>query len=286
MPREADIFVSHAHADNEWCRAFVARVRQSGLTVWYDEYDMGYGMLAQKIVQVLRDGLILVVVLSPAAVASSWVWFETGVALGSQAPGDERIVLPVLAQACDIPPLWSTYKRLSGPADTSLTPDSAAQSVAQMFGRRQSWDEETAFASFARCCSAEGLAAARHLYNFVRQQKASFAWGKGPLPSLSARFLIGGTAYSIFTLYEWPAGKALCAINFEYLVVDAVPTAVLARLADRLRTIPKVTECLEGLEQAAFKKRPVLPFDPILAQPGAVETIESAVLELVESATA
>jgi hypothetical protein len=177
-------------------------VRQSGLTVWYDEYDMAYG----------------------------------------------------------------------------------AQSVAQMFGQRQSWDEEGAFASFARCCSAEGLAAARHLYNLVRQQKASFTWGKGSLPSLSGRFLIGGTPCSIFTLYEWPAGKALCAINFEFLVGGTVPAVAVARLADRLRTIPKVTECLEGLEQAEYKKRPVLPVDPILAQPGAVETIESAIMELVESA--
>ncbi|HEX6123320.1 MAG TPA: toll/interleukin-1 receptor domain-containing protein, partial [Ktedonobacterales bacterium] len=268
---------------NEWCRAFAAQLRQMNLSVWYDEVNLSHGKLVPEIVRVLRTGPAFIVVLSPAAVASPWVWLETGAALAAQDQDNEPVVLPVLAQAGDIPPIWSSCKRVSGSNDTAISPVEAARQVGQALGRRQPWTEESTFASFARCCSAEGLAAARHLYSFARQHGASVAWGKGALPSLSARFMIGGKPYSVFSLYEWPAGRASCSINFEYLTGGAISDVALARLADHLRAVPMVAYYFEGLEQAKFLRRPALPIDQILTQPRAVETFKAVVLEFVES---
>ena len=39
------IFVSHSHEDSEWCRKFVSFVREKGADVWYDEHNLGYGVL-------------------------------------------------------------------------------------------------------------------------------------------------------------------------------------------------------------------------------------------------
>ncbi len=87
----------------------------------------------------------------------------------------------------------------------------------------------------------------------------------------------------MFTLYEWPAGKASFALNFEYLQGGSLPLPALAHMAERLRTIPKVADFYAGLEQEDFKKRPALSLDQVLAQPGAVAIVEAAIDELLRS---
>lgn len=87
----------------------------------------------------------------------------------------------------------------------------------------------------------------------------------------------------MFTLYEWPAGKAVFALNFEYLPGGAIPLAALARVAEQMRSIPKVADFYMGVEQAGFKKRPALSLDLVLAQPDAVATIEASIDELLHT---
>jgi hypothetical protein len=55
----------------------------------------------------------------------------------------------------------------------------------------------------------------------------------------------------------------------------------MAAFAAALRSIPGVDARLAGLEQAGYKRRPSLFVDGIVAKPGAVETIERALAELV-----
>ncbi len=202
----------------------------------------------------------------------------------------DRIVLPIIAEPCQVPLLWSEYRWLSGPGDAGLSPVDAAREVARTLGigqvaraPGQNWDEESVFASFTRACTPAGLQAARDLYAFARARGGTFSWGAGQLPSVTARFFIGGTSYSVFTLYEWPAGNAVFALNFEYLQGGALPLAALAQLAERLRTIPKVADRFAGLEQTNFKRRPALSLDQILALPSAVATVEAALDELLHS---
>jgi hypothetical protein len=202
----------------------------------------------------------------------------------------DRIVLPIIAEPCDVPLLWSEYRWLSGPGNASLSPLEATREVARTLGigqvaraPGQRWDEESLFASFTRACTPAGLQAARDLYAFARARGGTFSWGAGQLPSVTARFFIGQTAYSVFSLYEWPAGNAVFALNFEFLQGGILPLAALARLAERLRTIPKVPDRFAGLEQRDFKKRPALSLNQVLVQPGAVATVEAALDELLRS---
>ncbi len=287
--QQVKVFVSHAHEDSAWCNAFVGALRQAGADVWYDEHNLGYGRLMDVIERELKQRRVFLVVLSPAAVASPWVRREVNAAIFLHDAEPDRIVLPIIAEPCDVPLLWSEYRWLSGPGNASLSPLEAAQEVSRTLGigqtaraPGQSWDEESLFASFTRACTPAGLQAARDLYAFTRTRGGTFSWGTGQLPSVTARFFIGQTPYPVFTLYEWPAGKAVFALNFEFLQGGALPLTALARLAERLRTIPKVADRYAGLEQANFKRRPALSLDQVLSQPGAVATVEAALDDLLQ----
>jgi len=286
MPQSARIFVSHSHEDNVWCRTFVSALRQTGADIWYDEHNLGYGRLMDEIERELRARRIFLAVLSPTAVNSSWVRREVNAAIHLHDAEPDRIVLPIIAETCDLPLLWSEYKCVSGPSEVGLPPAEAAREVARTLGlgtrAQHNWDEDSVFAALAECCSPAGLQAVRRLYEFARSRGATFTWGTGPLPSVSARFFIASKPYMVFSLYEWPADKASFALNFEYLLWGALPPDALPRLAERLRAIPKVADRFAGLEQAGFKKRPSLSIDLILTQPGATETIAAAIDELLQ----
>jgi TIR domain len=288
--RLRQVFVSHAHEDSAWCNTFVGTLRQAGTDVWYDEHNLGYGRLMDVIERELRQRPVFLVVLSPAAVASLWVRREVNAAIRLHDAEPDRIVLPIIAHQCEIPLLWGEYRWLSGSNDTGLAPLEAAREVLRTLGigqgarmPGQSWDEASVFDSFARACTPSGLQAARDLFDFARARGATFSWGTAQLPYVSARFYIGATPYTVFSLYEWPAGKVVFVLNFEYLQGGALPLTALARLAERLRTIPKMADRYAGLEQASFKKRPELSVDQVLSQPGAVATVESAIDELLQS---
>lgn len=283
------VFVSHAHEDSAFCQALVAGLRQAGADVWYDEHNLGYGRLMDVIERELKQRRVFLVVLSPAAISSPWVKREVFAAISLHDSEAERIVLPIMAQPCEVPLLWREYRWLSGPNDAGLAPTEAVRELVRTLGLGQaarapgqSWDEPSLFASFSRGCTPAGFQAARDLYDFVRTRGGTFSWGTGQLPSITARFFIGQTSYSLFSLYEWPAGNAVCALNFEYLQYGALPLAVLARLAERLRTIPNVADRYAGLEQKSYKMRPALSLDQVLAQPGAVATVEAALDELLQ----
>jgi len=287
MAQPARIFVSHSHEDSAWCQTFVGALRQAGADVWYDEHNLGYGRLMDEIERELRSRRTFLAVLSPTAVASQWVKMEVNAAIRLHGAEPDRIVLPIIASKCDVPLLWGDYRWVSGPRDAGLPPGEAARQVIQTLGlgaqAQRTWDEESVFAAFARCCSPSGFQAARRLYDFARSRGAAFSWSKGSLPSVSARFFIGPKAYSVFSLYEWPAGKASFALTFDNLLWGTLPLDALSRLAERLRTIPKAAERYAGLEQADFKKNPSLSIDQILTQPGATDIIEAAIDELLQT---
>lgn len=123
------IFVSHSHSDNAWCRAFVTALRARGADVWYDEQNLGFGTLRSKIEREMQLRPVFVAVFSPSSIVSKWVGREMDAAIYLQDKQSERVILPVVAAKCDIPPLWVSFKRISGPDDGALTPEDAAGEV-------------------------------------------------------------------------------------------------------------------------------------------------------------
>jgi hypothetical protein len=77
MAEAAGIFIGHAHGDNAWCRTFVETLA----SVWYDEHNLGYGVLGDEIEKELRARPIFIVIRSPASVGKPWVRRETDAAI-------------------------------------------------------------------------------------------------------------------------------------------------------------------------------------------------------------
>ncbi|HEV8191729.1 MAG TPA: toll/interleukin-1 receptor domain-containing protein [Ktedonobacterales bacterium] len=71
------VFVSHCHADSDFCRTLVAALHDAGADVWYDEHNLGAGQLRNVIQRQLGRHPIFVPILSEAAFASRWVKRES-----------------------------------------------------------------------------------------------------------------------------------------------------------------------------------------------------------------
>jgi hypothetical protein len=103
---KARVFISHSSKDKEFVRKLVGSLKQHHLNVWLDEKEIRIGdSIVARISEGLADSTYLVVVLSKTAVKSQWVQEELNSALASQIDHKGVVVLPVLIEDCDIPPL-------------------------------------------------------------------------------------------------------------------------------------------------------------------------------------
>jgi hypothetical protein len=127
----------------------------------------------------------------------------------------------------------------------------------------------------------------------VSQEAASFAsrflaWADNAggtveySPSLTAIATFRVPNYLHLSLYEWPAGKAKLSVDFAYMI-DSAPTDWLLRVQKELLPLPIVGAKMRGVDTVAFKKRPGIPIEELLAQPNAEESLFTALNNLVAS---
>ena len=95
------IFISYAHKDQSFVLSLALRLKSRGAPVWLDQWDIPAGAnWNQSIDRALYDCGQFLIVLSPAAVASSQVQGELQMALDEYKP-----IVPVLHQTCQVPRL-------------------------------------------------------------------------------------------------------------------------------------------------------------------------------------
>jgi hypothetical protein len=89
------VFISHAHKDAALARKVATVLRESGLDVWNEEYEIMPGEnWAEKISEALKESEAMVVLLTPEALESSNVLWEIGYALGKESY--EKRLIPVI----------------------------------------------------------------------------------------------------------------------------------------------------------------------------------------------
>lgn len=97
-------FISHAHADNALCDRYAAALQQRGVDVWYDRHNIQGGQrLGKEIETQLERRSALVVLLTPASVASYWVDMEVSAFRDLAAHDPSRLLLPVRIADCPVP---------------------------------------------------------------------------------------------------------------------------------------------------------------------------------------
>jgi len=105
---ELSVFVSHAASDGPTAERLAMGLQAMGYNSWYAEWELRAGdSIVSKVQAALSASDVLIVVLSRQSVASNWVGRELNSILMSQLGGQRVLVIPVLIEKCEIPPLLS-----------------------------------------------------------------------------------------------------------------------------------------------------------------------------------
>jgi formylglycine-generating enzyme required for sulfatase activity len=105
------VFISHATAaDGEFAQRLAGDLRRLGVKVWIAPESIRTGESWVKAIERgLRESSHVVIVLTPAALASKWVEKETDVAIARERRGQIEII-PLSVEECEIPLLLSSYQ--------------------------------------------------------------------------------------------------------------------------------------------------------------------------------
>lgn len=106
MEKPPRVFLAHSSKDKTFCRTLADDLVKSGVTVWFDEYEIRVGdSITQKISDAIGENDYLGIVLSPDAVESEWVKKELSAGLIRELDKKAVVILPLLYRQCQIPPL-------------------------------------------------------------------------------------------------------------------------------------------------------------------------------------
>lgn len=105
-PRRRQVFLSFAHDDRRVADMVAEALRDAGLRVWFDAWELAVGdSIAVRIDRAIASSDIILVLLSKHSVVSQWVRHELGSALSAELRDRAVTVIPALIEDCDIPPV-------------------------------------------------------------------------------------------------------------------------------------------------------------------------------------
>jgi tetratricopeptide (TPR) repeat protein len=116
------IFVSYNRADAEFTQRLVDELHRAGAQVWVDVAGVQHGNFMERINEALEHCQWMVLVLSPSAIASTYVRDEVFTALHRVMQGYMLGVIPILAVKCEpstIPAQWDVLQRYDATQDAN-----------------------------------------------------------------------------------------------------------------------------------------------------------------------
>ncbi len=100
------VFISHSGADKLLARRVANALTRAGVRAWLDEREIPVGEdIPQAIARGISGTDYFALLLTRQSVDSRWVREELSAALMGQVEAGDRRVLPLLFEACEIPPL-------------------------------------------------------------------------------------------------------------------------------------------------------------------------------------
>lgn len=137
----ASIFLSHSSKDKLLAKRIANDLREAGIQVWLDEWEILIGdSITQQIQQGLEQAEFVVVLLTRHSVESGWVEKEWQSKIGQEAASRQVAVLPLKADDCAIPPLLRDKKYADFQQDYTLAINDLLTSIQGHTGRRRSAD--------------------------------------------------------------------------------------------------------------------------------------------------
>ncbi|MCE9610702.1 MAG: TIR domain-containing protein [Chthoniobacter sp.] len=106
-----DVFLSHNSKDKPRVRRLAERLKAAGVRVWLDEWVIQAGdIIALKVDEGLEQSRVLLLCISPAALASGWVALERSTAVHRDPANAGRRFIPLLLGDCALPDTLRRYK--------------------------------------------------------------------------------------------------------------------------------------------------------------------------------
>jgi len=101
LPR---VFLSYTRIDRDFADRLAADLTRAGIDVWYDNWEIRPGdSIVEKIDEALTANDHLLIVLSPAAVESTWVRRELNSTIMRNLHLRQRGLIPILRTPCEVP---------------------------------------------------------------------------------------------------------------------------------------------------------------------------------------
>lgn len=110
-PFPFDAFGSHNSKDKPRVRQLAERLKQAGLRVWLDEWNVRSGdIIALKVDYELEQSRVRLLCISPNALAAGWVALERSTAIHRDPSNAGRRFIPLLRADCDLADTLRRYK--------------------------------------------------------------------------------------------------------------------------------------------------------------------------------
>ena len=108
-----DVFLSHSSHDKAIVRPLAERLRQDGLRVWFDEWELRPGdSIPSKIEAGLEHSRVLVLCMSAQAFGSDWAQLESSTIRFREPLNQDRCFIPLrLDEAATIGAVDSSSRR-------------------------------------------------------------------------------------------------------------------------------------------------------------------------------
>lgn len=112
--RPPTIFLSYSHEDKRIVSEFADKLKAAGMKVWFDLSEIRWGdSIGERIERGLDSADYMVFFMSPNSLSQKWPRAELDAIMSRQIRGDRgAMVLPVLLENADIPPLLRSIKYL------------------------------------------------------------------------------------------------------------------------------------------------------------------------------
>lgn len=97
------VFISYSHADKPFVKKLATDLRERGISVWFDEWEMSPGdSISQRIQEGIKESTIFLIVLSSKSINSGWCQKELSAAWNLEIKRKSKFVVPVLYEECEL----------------------------------------------------------------------------------------------------------------------------------------------------------------------------------------
>ena len=115
-----DVFLSYNHKDKQRVRRLANRLKEAKLRVWFDDWSVKPGeIISLKVDEGLEHSRVLVLCISPNALASNWVALERSTAIHRDPSNEGRRFIPLLLADSDLPETLRRYKHIDYREETA-----------------------------------------------------------------------------------------------------------------------------------------------------------------------